>query len=150
MKKRQCVIGVIVALFFISCTYNENDNNFQLALAFYHEKQFEKSLENIEKIGFSDKSYKNGQFLKGKILYFQNNYKEAEDIFEKLVKENFCYESFIWQIRTLVLNNELKKAENLLLEEIKKGSTDWRVFYYVSKTFLLSLFLQTGCLCNII
>lgn len=135
MKKIANIASLLIIGLFLSCNKNLNANFFQKALVYYHEKDFENSLSQIKKIGCLDNFYDNGQFLKAKILFFQQNYLESEKIFEKLWKKNLWYESFIWQIRSLVLSDSLAKAEKILLKEIKNGSTDWRIFYYLSKLY---------------
>ena len=135
MKKIGFIVALYMVLTLLSCNEKEQNKYYLYALMAYHEKDFEKSLVNVEKISFFDGQYAEGQFLKGKILFFQNDYTRAEDIFEKLWVKKFGYESLIWQIRSLVLANSLDKAEKILLREIQRGSTDWRVFYYLSKIY---------------
>lgn len=103
------------------------------AMDAYSHEQYTESLAYIDMIKKHYNGFYQADFLKGKILFFQNDYEGATKIFKSLCKKHPQYEEArIWYIRTLILSKNYDTARKLLEKELTFNQTDWRVYYLYS------------------
>lgn len=137
--KRLLVLVLILGmgLLLTSCggkISSEDSNKLYLAAVdAYSTEKYTESLAYIDMLKKHNRSYYQADLLKGKILFFQNDYEGAVKIFKTLVKKYSQFsEARVWYIRTLILQQNFDEAQKLLDKELSFNQTDWRVYYLYS------------------
>lgn len=121
----------------ISCSgkiSTEDSNKLYLAAVdAYSSAKYTESLAYIDMLKKHNHQFYQADLLKGKILFFQNDYDGAAKIFKKLVKKYSQFsEARIWYIRTLILNQQYELAQTEIDKELSFNQTDWRIYYLYS------------------
>lgn len=130
-------IIIWITVFVSSCkAFNKAEDSTKLYLAAvdeYSKENYTKSLAYIDLLKKHDSGFYQADFVKGKILFFQNDYDNALKIFKKLSKK---YPQFvdarIWYARTLILTKHYDEAETFLEKELSYNQSDWRIYYLYS------------------
>ena len=131
MKFKNLLIMCMLLVLFASCkNYSQVEELYKRAKEEYSKQEFEDSLNTTKKILSLDKNFYHARFLKSKILFFTEDYKNAEKELKKLCKKHPEFtEARLYLNRVLLQQNKLEEAEKMLLQELSLNQSDWRFYY---------------------
>lgn len=130
MKK--IILLFLTTLCLAGCRKTDQAEKFYLSAAkAYNAKDFKNALDMLEKSIKCDRYYLKSRFLKGKTLFFEKDYMNAETEFLWLTSKQKANVDFkLWLLRTYIFGEKKEQASELVQNLLKENSSDWRVYYW--------------------